>query len=166
MKKAFMYLFILSVLLNVFIYMWFSKQVEFDAQRYELLNKRYSDTLVGIREQMGDANYFSLENNQNSQEYFENGGGESFIAFEKLIPHVKEQLINHNDNPSGNPYTGQDRITENKFIINKVKVLNHRWIIADYSDGNYWGEVILKYFVNKDESISFEVVESLLHQKY
>jgi hypothetical protein len=26
----------------------------------------------------------------------------------------------------------------NKFIINKVKVLNHRWIIADFSDGEYW----------------------------
>jgi hypothetical protein len=38
----------------------------------------------------------------------------------------------------GNPYVGQDQIKTNKFIINKVKVLNHRWIIADFSDGEYW----------------------------
>jgi hypothetical protein len=43
-----------------------------------------------------------------------------------------------NANPKGNPYVGQDQIGANKFIINKVKVLNHRWIIADFSDGEYW----------------------------
>ena len=47
----------------------------------------------------------------------------------------------------------------------KVKVLNHRWIIADFSDGEIWGEVLLKYFVNDDNSISFEVNQSLLYQK-
>jgi hypothetical protein len=35
----------------------------------------------------------------------------------------------------GNPYVGQDKIGENKFIINS-KNLNHRWIIADFSDGD------------------------------
>ena len=54
---------------------------------------------------------------------------------------------------------------EQKFIINKVKILNHRWIIADFSDGEYWGEVLIKYFVNEDETISFETFESLLYQK-
>jgi hypothetical protein len=57
------------------------------------------------------------------------------------------------------------KIGENKFIINKVKILNHRWIIADFSDGNIWGEVLLKYFINDDESVSFEVNQSLLHAK-
>jgi hypothetical protein len=59
-----------------------------------------------------------------------------------LIPYV-EKLLDFNSNPKGNPYVGQDKIGENKFIINKVKILNHRWIIADFSDGNIWGEVFL-----------------------
>ena len=65
----------------------------------------------------------------------------------------------------GYPYTGQDQIGANKFVINKVKILNYRWIIADFSDGEYWGEVLLKYFVNEDGSKSFEVNQSLLYQK-
>jgi hypothetical protein len=73
--------------------------------------------------------------------------------------------LNFNDSPSGNTYTGQEKLGANKFIINKIKVLNHRWIIADYSDGEYWGEVLLKYFVNEDKSISFEVNQSILYQK-
>jgi hypothetical protein len=146
--------------------MYFSKQVQFNDDRYSAMNKRYADSMTTMTTRIGDAEYFSLENNQNAQDYFENGGGDTFIAYEKLIPHVKDQLLNFNDDPNGNPYTGQDKITENKFVINKIKVLNHRWIIADFSDGNYWGEVLLKYFVNEDESISFEVIQSLLHQKF
>jgi hypothetical protein len=73
--------------------------------------------------------------------------------------------MDFNSNPKGNPYTGQEQISANKFIINKVKVINHRWIIADYNDGVYWGEVLLKYFVNEDDTISYEVIQSLLYQK-
>jgi hypothetical protein len=35
--------------------------------------------------------------------------------------------------------------------------------IADYSDGEMWGG-ITKYFVNSDDSISFEVNQTLLYQ--
>jgi hypothetical protein len=41
------------------------------------------------------------------------------------------EIIRFQFKPKGNPYVGQDQIETNKFIINKVKVLNHRWIIAD-----------------------------------
>ena len=77
----------------------------------------------------------------------------------------KDKLLEFNDNPNGNPYTGQEKLGPNKFIINKIKVINHRWIIADFSDGDYWGEVLLKYFVNEDKSFSFEVNQSLLYPK-
>jgi hypothetical protein len=114
---------------------------------------------------LDDANYFSLEKNENAQNYFDSEDSEKMVKYEKLIPYVTEKLLDFNANPKGNPYAGQDQLGANKFIINKVKVLNHRWIIADYSDGEMWGEVLLKYFVNSDESISFEVNQSLLYQK-
>ncbi|MDQ5928488.1 MAG: hypothetical protein QG594_262, partial [Bacteroidota bacterium] len=47
----------------------------------------------------------------------------------------------------------------------KVKILNHRWIIADYSNGELWGEVLLKYFVDDNENITFEVNQTWLYQK-
>ena len=82
-----------------------------------------------------------------------------------MIPFVKDQLISFNDKPEGNPYTGFEKIYERKFIINKVKVLNHRWIIADFNDGTFWGEVIIKYFINDDKTVSFEVAETVLYPK-
>ena len=121
--------------------------------------------LNSINSKIIDANYFTLENNENAQNYFNPDNATKTIQIEKLIPFVTEILLDFNTNPKGNPYTGQDQIGANKFIINKVKILNHRWIIADYSDGEYWGEVLLKYFINEDETVSFEIMQSLIYQK-
>ncbi|HEX9981106.1 MAG TPA: hypothetical protein VGB50_11140 [Flavobacterium sp.] len=164
-KSLFLYLFILAVLMNVFTYMYFSKKTEFEQTHSGSLNKKLSDSLATAKDQLRDANYFSLAFNENAQNYFEDDNSDKIIAYEKLIPHVTEQLMGYNDNPAGNLYTGQEKIGAQKFIINKAKILNHRWIIADFSDGEYWGEVLLKYFVNEDETISFEVIQSLIYLK-
>lgn len=161
-----LYLFILAILINVFTYMFYSKEVKFEQERYEKTTKKLRDSIALVSSKLSDADYFSLEHNENAQNYFDNSAsGGKVILFEKLIPVVTEKLLDLNSNPNGNPYTGQDKIDDKKFIINKVKVLNHRWIIADYSNGELWGEVLLKYFVNDNESITFEVNQSLLYQK-
>lgn len=166
MKKSFLlYAFILLVLMNIFTFMFYSKQVAFEQERYDKVTTKLKDSLKAVTNKLVDANYFSLEKNENAQNYFESADGSKVIQHQKLIPFVTERLLDLNANPKGNPYTGQDQIGTNKFIINKVKILNHRWIIADFSDGNIWGEVLLKYFLNDDQSISFEVNQSLLYQK-
>jgi hypothetical protein len=145
--------------------MFYSKEVAFEQERYQRVTKKLKDSLSSVSNKLVDANYFSLEKNENAQNYFDSSSATKTIQYEKLIPVVKEQLLDYNANPKGNPYTGQDQIGANKFIINKVRIINHRWIIADYSDGDIWGEVLLKYFVNNDDTISFEVIQSLLYQK-
>jgi len=164
-QSLFLYLTILAVLASIFTYMFLSKQVAFEQTRYEKTTKKLRDSLRLVSLQLADADYFSLKRNENAQNYFDSGSSEKIIQYEKLIPYVTEKLLDFNSNPKGNPYTGQDQIGANKFIINKVRILNHRWIIADFSDGEIWGEVLLKYFVNADDSISFEVNQSLLYQK-
>lgn len=164
-KSLFLYLFILAALMNVFTYMYYSKQTAFEKEQADKYSKKLTDSLNVMSEKVTDANYFSLENNENAQNYFDNQITGKFISHEKLIPLVKETLMELNANPKGNPYIGQDQIGAQKFIINKIKVINHRWLIADYSDGEYWGEVLIKYFVNDDETIAFETINTLLYQK-
>jgi len=144
--------------------MYYSKRATFEESQFKITNTKFKDSINSITAKLADAAYFSLENNENAQNYFDNANSEKFIPYEKLIPYVKEKLMDFNENPKGNPYTGQDQISEQKFIINKIKILNHRWIIADYSDGVYWGEVLIKYFINEDETVSFETFQSLLYQ--
>jgi len=160
-----LYLTILFALTTLFTYVFLNSELKFEQKRSEKRITKLKDSLTSVSNQLVDADYFSLAKNENAQNYFENQNAQKTIQYEKLIPVITEKLLDYNSNPKGNPYTGQDQIGANKFIINKVRILNHRWIIADFSDGEIWGEVLLKYFVNEDETISFEVNQSLLYQK-
>ncbi|MEN9909567.1 MAG: hypothetical protein RLZZ540_2716, partial [Bacteroidota bacterium] len=72
MKKSFaLYAFILLVLINVFTYMFLSKEVEFEQNRYEKTTKKLKDSLNSVTTKLNDANYFSLEKNENAQNYFD-----------------------------------------------------------------------------------------------
>ena len=163
-KSLLLYLLIISVLLNLFTYSFLSNNVKFERERAEKRTISLKDSLDTALQSGADAAYFTLDVNQNAQEYFEES--KPPMAYEKLIPIVREKLLDYNSNPKGNPYTGQEMITGKPFVINKIQIVNHRWIIADFSDSEYWGEVFLKYFVNPDESVNFEVVQSIVYPKY
>ena len=157
-KSLFLYLFIIAVLMNVFTYKYFtSKEASMKKSESALDNKKWNDSVAKLTDQLYDANYFSLEANDRAQNYLNQNNITVFA--EK----VKQALLAYNDSPEGNLYTDQVTMGEQKFIISKVKLLNHRWIIASYSNGKLWGEVLLKYFINDDQTVSFEIMNSYLY---
>ena len=164
-KSILLYLCILLVLTNVFTYAFLNSQVKFETKNYDNLDKKFSDTINSYLLKIDDADYFSLEKNDRAQDYFENKATGKFISQDKLIPYVKEKLLDLNNNPNGNRFTGYEKIDGKPFIINKLKFLNHRWIIADFNNGSMWGEVILKYFINPDETVSFEIAETIIYSQ-
>lgn len=145
--------------------MYFTKQVEFEKNIAQKHTKKLKDSLLVLTNKCQEADHFSLEFNDKAMEYFDSYNLDEDKKYEKLIPYVNDKLLDFNTQKDGNPYAGQETLNGEKFIINKSKVLNHRWIIAEYSNGDYWGEVLLKYFVNEDQTISFEVIQSVLYQK-
>lgn len=164
-QSLLLYLFILAIVFNIFTYEYFSKKVQFQDSKIEKLTNKIKAKESDFNSKLQDVNYFSFENNEKAQNYFYSPIPQQNFEVNLLIPSLKDKLLEFNDNPNGNPLTGQEKLGVNKFIINKVKVLNHRWIIADYSDGEYWGEVLLKYFVNEDKTFTFEVNQSILYPK-
>lgn len=158
-KQLYLYLFILASLICAFTYMYFTKQIAFERTNSKAEIKSVRDSLITISNQLEEADYFSLEHNQRSQEYFVNQSPQ------KLLPIIRESLLAYNDDPKGNIYTGQEKMGEQKFIISKIKILNHRWIMADYSNGELWGDVLIKYFVEEDGKITFQVMDSFLFPK-
>ncbi|MGG7036790.1 MAG: hypothetical protein ACI7YS_16585 [Flavobacterium sp.] len=158
-KSLLLYLFIVSVLINIFTYKYFSEKDTSENKTSSNTNKKLTDSITNLNNKIYEANYFSLENNDRSQNLLEN------YDVNQYSEKVKQALLTYNDNKEGNEFTGQIKMGEQKFIINKVKLLNHRWIIADYSNGQLWGEVLLKYFVNEDGTVSFEIMNSYLYPK-
>ena len=81
-----------------------------------------------------------------------------------MIPFIKDELHNLN------VYEGDDHpivpyasMTEGKIMINKVKLLNHKWIIADFSDGKYWGELFLTYEITDAQELKFRLVDHFMY---
>lgn len=162
MKKPLLYLFILSVLLNIFTYMYFTKKTKFEEDRianFQKESKAKKDSITVLNNQVMDANYFSLEYNDNAIEYFEN------FDVNQLSAEIRDEISSLNEKPEGNPLTKYDIINGNKAIINKIKILNNRWIIADFNVGGAWGEVLIKYFKEEGKPTEYETMDTFIYPK-
>lgn len=158
-----MYLFIFTVLLVIFQYVN-SKNVldkyEKDIKTFKEQNRILKDSVSGLEDMVLDLSYFNLDKNEDALSYFENDG----YDVSKLIPFIKDELYSLNEYKGNEhpliPYASSEG---RKLIINKVKLLNHKWIIADFSDGEFWGELFIKYELTEDEKLNFKLVESFLY---
>ncbi len=74
-------------------------------------------------------------------------------------------MLTLNENNNGNPLIPYDPIDGIPFLINTSKILNHRWIIAEFSCGDLWGQVLIKYFVTEGKPTDFETVETVLYER-
>ena len=152
MKKIILYALIFSVLMNIFQLMYSTKKFNFETAQNEKFRTKMKDSLTKMVAEKEEGDYFSLVYNDKAIDYLEQ------YDVQKLMPKIKEKLMDLNTNPVGNSLIPYDQM-----VINKVRFLNHRWIIADFTGPSGWGEVIIKYFIEKDESVTFEVAETLLY---
>lgn len=165
-KSLFLYLFVIAIVFNVFTYMYYSKQLDFEKKQSENFTKKAKDSLLVLGNRLDDADYFSLEKNQNALDYFYDPVSGNSVDILKSMPLIKDKLKDFNNEPNGNPYTGYEPMNGKKFMVNKARFLNHRWIIADFTNGEMWGEAIIKYFLNEDGTVSFENAESVIYAKH
>ncbi len=139
--------------------MYFSNKQKFEDERIATMETRaksLKDSLSAETLKAEKANHFSLEDNYNATQYFE-GKDVNEIAIK-----VRDGIYAQNVQPGGNPLVGYPQMG-NPFVINNFKILNNRWVIADFSNGTIQGEVILKYFLDDDGKVSYETAETLLH---
>ena len=152
MKKLVLYGLIFSVLMNIFQYMYSTKKFNFDEERNTAFRTKMNDSISKIIAEKEEGDYFSLAYDEKAQDYLET------YDVQKLMPEIKDKLMDLNNNPTGNKLVPYDNM-----VINKVRFLNHRWIIADFTGDSVWGEVILKYFIEKDGAVTFETAETLMY---
>lgn len=165
MRSAYLYLVILLVLTNIFTYSFYSKDNEFVNQRYEKLKVKSMDSITVLGSMLIDANHFTIDRNHQAQDYFDNKNTGRFIHHEIIIKLIDEKIKEDNKNPKGNPFTNFDAMDGKGFEISKFKVINHRWVVADFSNGEYNGQVLLQYSVSEDQKIDFEVIQSIIFTK-
>lgn len=160
-NKIFMYLFFFAVLFILFQYM--NEKSVFESQERQInsltLKKKVADSLLLRNEEiLADLNHFSLMGNDNAMTYLENLGMEA----EDVKNLVKESLYEKNVLPGGNPLVPIEGM-EGAMRINTVKFLNHRWVIADFTDGTYWGEVLIEYFFDENNELLLRTIDAVLY---
>lgn len=165
MRRSFLlYLFVFTALLAVFMYVTGQKMLDSKNQKIESLQEELafatsrSDSL--LTEVSSSADTFTLKANEEALSYLENRG---FVASE-IAEKVESQLIAGNKANADNalvPYVGMDGF----FRINKVELINHKWILASFTDGTYWGELFLTYEIGDDGKIEVQSEKALIYPK-
>src|SRR5699024_11297500 len=94
---------------------------------------------------------FTLKTNTDAREYFENQN----MDVDSLARKIETKIISQNkageDNPLV-PYAGMAGIMK----INRIQILNNRWVLAEFTDGTYWGEAIISYFLDENNQLQFD----------
>ncbi|WP_445732360.1 hydrolase [Mariniflexile sp.] len=161
-QKIFMYLFVFSILLVLFQYVNSKRvfeQMDHKLDGYKGQLERYKDSVAVMQDEILDVSHFNLERNEDAITYFENRG----YKVSELIPLIKDELYKLNEVKGQHPIIPYASGEGRRMMINTVKLLNHKWIIADFSDGQYWGELFLKYELTEDNQLKFNLVESFLY---
>jgi hypothetical protein len=160
MKNVILYALVFSLLFNVFQFVNSTKILEAKDQEVVKVKNHLKISRDSVN-QLANANYFSLESDEDAQEYFYN----SDLDYKKVAFKVKEDLMVLNENKNGNKLVPYEPIDDKPFIVNSSKILNHRWLIAEFSNGDLWGQILVKYFVSADKFTEFETVETVLYER-
>ncbi|MCF6294527.1 MAG: hydrolase [Flavobacteriaceae bacterium] len=161
--KLFLYLFVFTLLFVVFQYVNSKSILEtYEKKTEKALEKvqDYKDSIMALEDENLNLLYFNLENNDEALSYFERDGYDT----SELIPFIKDELYKLNDyKGDDHPIVPYASMTEGKILINKVRLLNHKWIIADFSDGKFWGEMFLTYEITDNKELKFKLVEFFMY---
>lgn len=162
MRKTFLlYLFVFSLVVIVIQYVNAKKMMTSAEERIALLEK----TMVDLEEsndslsmENENTRYFSLLDNEEAMSYFEERG----IEAAEVAALLESEIRSRNNVEADNnlvPYKGMEGFMR----INKMEILNHKWVLADFTDGKYWGEVFIAYDLGDDGNLHLQTEKAFLY---
>ena len=160
-KNIYLYLFVFTALIALYLGVMGNQGIGVLEQKLEKSHQevqKLQEALESETSRRMELEYFSLERNEDALAYTDE------YLLNNPSGYISDKLLETNEAKGDNPlipYAGMNGF----FKINKIKVLNHRWIIADFSDGTYWGELFLNYEIQQDLSVSFTLKDHLLYTK-
>lgn len=160
-SKIFLYLFIFMSLICLYLFVSSGNMAEANNAKIERLGneiEKLQDSVQKSNLKVMDMQYFSLENNDDALAYYDH------LKLTNPAGYVADKLLETNEQKGDNPLIPYEGM-QNDFKINKIKVLNHKWILTDFSDGKYWGELLIKYELKDDLGVDFTLVDHLLYTR-
>ena len=160
-KNIYLYLLVFTLLIGMYLVVSYQNRAKVANERYEKLSSevvKLKDSLQQARLDVLDMQYFSLENNDDALAYYDH------LGLDDPSRYISDKLLETNESKGDNPLVPYEGM-EGSFKINKIKLLNHKWIIADFSDGKFWGELYIQYELKDDLSVDFSLLDHLLYTR-
>lgn len=162
-KSLLLYLFVFAALLAVYFYVSGLNIVESRDEKIEKLETDLAQAerrLDSLASESISSESFSLTSNEEALSYLENRGFDP----SEVIQKVQDELISRNSADADNdlvPFEGM----EGFFRINKVKLLNHKWAMATFTDGSYWGDLFLTYELDDAGNLELTTQQAVLYPR-
>lgn len=158
-KNIFLYLFVFAALVMLYLFVSSGKMAK--AKDAKIAEKeaeivRLKDSVQQLNIKVLDVQHFSLENNDYALENYDH------LNLENPERYIADKLLETNESKGNNPLIPYEGM-EGDFKINKINVLNHKWILAEFTDGKHWGEMILTYDLKDDLGVDFTLGNHLLY---
>jgi hypothetical protein len=160
-----MYLFIFTALIALYQFKSASNYVE----NTQLALAKYQETaeeqikvsakVKSLEAQLEMTQLFDLKYNQEGLLLLEN----QYEGPQEISDFISDALIQTNINKELQHALIPFKSKKAKFAFNSIKVLNHKWLIANFTDGAIWGEAILKFSINKDV-VNFTTEDAFLYR--
>ena len=160
-SKILLYLFIFTLLFTIFIYVNDKKILDARDESIAGLERQVTEVeaeLDSLKIASMQPDYFSIDRNEDALLFFEKRG----ISPEKVKAKIQDKLISENSATEDNPFVPFAGM-EGPMRINKIEIVNHKWVLADFTDGTYWGEVFFTYAVEEDGEVTLVPEESFLY---
>lgn len=131
---------------------------EIKIERLQAKSQAETDSMEVMQNKIMNLDYFTLQGNEKAMTYLEKMGFEAA----EVEATVSDQIYDYNLTKGSNTLVPFEGINGN-MKINKLKFLNHKWILADFTDGKYWGEMILEYSFDENRELDLKTISSFLY---
>lgn len=160
-SKIFLYLFLFVSLIALYLFVSGNNLQKAKNSKISALESKVvklEDSVQAVQLRYLEQQYFSLENNDDALAYYDH------LNLDNPSRYIADKLLETNESEGDNPLVPYEGM-ESDFKINKIKVLNHKWILTDFSDGKYWGELLIKYELKDDLGVDFTTLDHLLYTR-
>ena len=113
------------------------------------------DSLNLYKKLYAEAAYFSIDKNENAHKEFRP------TIIEDVMAQVIQDFTVLNKQEGGNPLLPQNLGGISK--VNRLTVINHKWLIVDFYSDSFAGEVLIRYHYNPEQVTEFEVIDTVVY---
>ena len=156
-NKIIQYLLIFISLIALYLFVSdLNKTEAFAASQERLTNRmqKLQDSIAQLITDQTEHAYFSLAFNRDAQQAYLN------LKPNDLQFLLEAYLLEQNDAPNGNPLLFS---VGKGWVVNKISIVNHQWLLADFTDGSQWGDALFQYQVKNNKQARLRLLNHVMY---